>query len=132
LTVVVDASTVLAVCKQEPGAATVRQTIRGGLISAVNYSEVLYKAASLSKRPIAEAIVRTAEIKIIEFDQKQAGVAADLFAKCVGKGVSFADRACLALALLENRSVVSADRRWSELGLPIEVVNFRLDCRTWS
>ncbi|QDS91426.1 hypothetical protein FF011L_01560 [Roseimaritima multifibrata] len=122
---VVDASAVLAVCKQEEGAVEARRKMRGGLISAVNLSEVYYKAASFDKQAIANAIVQTAELQVISFDQQQASIAADLAARTKGAGVSFADRACLALGLSENLSILTGDHLWIELRLEIQLDFFR-------
>jgi len=39
-----------------------------------------------------------------------------------GDGLSLADRACLALAISRDLPVITADRAWARLGLPVEVV----------
>ena len=36
-------------------------------------------------------------------------------------GLSFRDRACIALARRENGSVITADRNWARLQLGVEV-----------
>lgn len=41
MTVAIDASVVLAIIFDEPGAEGAFETIRGGMISTVNFSEVL-------------------------------------------------------------------------------------------
>ncbi len=122
---VVDASAVLAVCKQEAGAAEARQKMRGGFISAVNLSEVYYKASQFGKRRIADAIIQTAELDVVPFDRELAMMAADLAAVTRGKGISFADRACLALGLKTNAPILTADNGWKKLELSVELVMFR-------
>ena len=47
MTVVIDASAVLAILKDEPGAEVAITYVRGALLSAVNLSEVLAKASDL-------------------------------------------------------------------------------------
>ncbi|WP_236627700.1 hypothetical protein [Caulobacter sp. B11] len=41
------------------------------------------------------------------------------------RGLSLGDRACLALAMREKLPVMTADRAWSDLDLPVEVVLIR-------
>ena len=122
---VVDASAVLAVCKQEAGMEEARRRMRGGLISAVNLSEVYCSATKVNRRTLADAIVQTAELQIVPFDKVLASLAAELEASTRGKGISFADRACIALGLHQQVPVLTSDHRWSELGLSLELDFFR-------
>lgn len=125
MTIVVDASAVLAVCKQEVGHEEARRKMRGGFISAVNFSEVMYKAMAIGKQTLAGSIIQTAELAVVSFDRLQASVAADLAVRTQGKGISFADRACLALGIGEGKAVLTGDHRWAELELDIEIDVFR-------
>lgn len=100
--------------------------MRGGLISAVNFSEVLYKAEFFDKRAIANAIIQTAELQIIPFDKHQAAIAANIALTAKGKGISMADRACLALGVVHKLRVLTGDHRWGELGLELQFDLFRL------
>lgn len=122
---VVDASVVLAVCHQEQGSDQAREAIRRGLISTVNLSEVYEKAIKYGRLPIAEAIVHAAALEIIEFNELHALQAAKIAEEAKMKGISFADRACLALGLQENLPVVTGDRVWKSLDLGIKVELFR-------
>jgi ribonuclease VapC len=40
-------------------------------------------------------------------------------------GLSFADRACLALGQMRNLPVITGDRNWLKLQLPVERILFR-------
>ncbi len=55
------------------------------------------------------------------FTADHAETAALLRARTRERGLSLADRACLALALDRGLRVVTADRAWAELGLEVEV-----------
>ena len=122
---VVDASVVLAVCHQEPGATEARSKMRGGLISTVNLSEVYQKSLELGKLPLAQAIVSTAGLQIIPFLEPHALRAAEIHIHTKKKGISFADRACLALGIAEGLTVLTADQQWLTLGLELPIEVFR-------
>jgi PIN domain nuclease of toxin-antitoxin system len=123
---VIDASAVLAVCNQEPGGIEARSKMRGGLISTVNLSEVFQKSLKLNKLPLARAIVQTAGLRIVPFEESHALVSAELAFKMPRKkDVSFADRACLALGIVESLPILTGDRVWSELGLDAQIELFR-------
>jgi len=122
---VIDASTVLAVCQQEAGADTARDKMRCGLISTVNVSEVYQKSMERGKLPIAEAIIRTANLQVSEFSDEHARYAAELAGATKKMGVSFADRACIALAMAESLPVLTGDRKWLEIPTQIKIELFR-------
>ena len=124
--VVLDASAVLAFLRREPGGEAVRPHLRGGRLSAVNYSEVLAKAAELGiAQPIAESAMNELGVERVPFDDRHAAVAASLRPLTKPYGLSLADRACLALATLARLPVLTSDRRWSEAGLEVEVWQIR-------
>jgi ribonuclease VapC len=124
--VVLDASALLALLHREPGAETVERHIPGAYLSTVNYSEVLKKAIEKGGTLSAAAsAVRGLRLAIVPFDELQAADAAGLYAKTREKGLSFADRACLALAIHLGATVLTADGRWSEVELPVDVLMIR-------
>lgn len=122
---VVDASAVLAVCNQEPGMVEARLKMRGGLISAVNLHEVFYKSLERNKLELAKAIVQTAGLRIVPFDEQQALVAAKIAIATVRKNVSLADRACLSLGMSQGLPILTGERKWGDLGLDVTIDVFR-------
>jgi ribonuclease VapC len=120
--VVLDASALLALLHREPGAEAVARHIPGAYLSTVNYSEVLKKAVEKGGTLAgAASAVRGLQLAIITFDGAQATEAAGLYAKTREKGLSFSDRACLALASSCGAAVLTADARWSEIDVPVDV-----------
>lgn len=120
--IVLDASAVLAVLQAEKGQEVVLPHLRGGIISAVNYSEILKKAAENGgdmdrTRLFLEAFT----LQIIPFDQRQAVEAARLWPVARRFGWSLADRACLALGQSQSAQVLTADTRMSHAELSVEV-----------
>jgi len=123
---IADASAILALLKHEPfGKLDPRRLFRA-TISAVNLSEVLERLCSggLSGSE-AEAAVAELSLRVADFDEPQARLAAYLRPRTRGAGLSLGDRACLALGLHLGRPVITADRVWANLKLGVEVVLIR-------
>ena len=119
---VLDSSAVLAVVLNEPGASLVKTGARGTAISAVNLAEVVSKLCDqlLSKEQIV-SIVDGLGLEVAPFDESQAIIAGHLRVATRHLGLSLGDRACLALAISEKATVLSADRSWAGLDLGIEI-----------
>lgn len=119
---VLDSSAVLAVVLNEPGANLVKTGVKGVGISAVNLTEVISKLCDqlFSKEQIG-LIVGGLDLEVAPFDESQAIAAGHLRAANRHKGLSLGDRACLALAIREKATVLTADRSWSNLDLGIEI-----------
>ena len=119
---VLDASALLALLNQEPGHEEVARTIPDAAISAVNLSEV---AAKLAEGGMPEESIREAPeglaLDVHDFGRDLAFQTAMLRPLTKHKGLSLADRACLALGQQLNLPVVTADRVWKELDLEVEV-----------
>ena len=120
--VVLDASAVLAIVNAEPGADLVRASLAGAIMSAVNYSEVLKKTVEHGgASEAAAAFVRGLSIAVIPFDETLGAVSADLYPLTKQYGLSFADRACLALGIQRNCKVLTSERRMALPSLSIKV-----------
>jgi PIN domain nuclease of toxin-antitoxin system len=120
--VVLDASALLALAQNEPGAAIVEGVLPCAIIGTVNLSEAV---AKLSDRGVPEDAAWTTSIKavarVVTFDETLARLAAGLRARTRAHGLSFADRACLALALNEKAEAYTADRRWHALDIGVTI-----------
>ena len=121
MTVVIDASAVLAILFDESGSDIAAASAQGAQLSAVNLTEVLEKVARNSGD--ADAVPGTLErleIMTVPFDARQAWIAAALKPR-VGNNDSLADRACLALALDRALPVVTGDRAWADLDIGVDI-----------
>lgn len=124
--VVLDASAVLAFVNGEPGGERVAPKLLGGLMSAVNYSEVLKKSVERGGSvQVTRLLLQRAQIQVVAFDERQAVEAAALVTATQPHGLSFADRACLALGLLRKAAVYTADQDMATVSLPVEVIMIR-------
>ena len=120
--IVIDASALLALVLKEPGHEKVAEHLNGSLISSVNFSEVLARLARSGILP-REAGPRIAElgVTIIAFDSEHATIAAEIREHARAAGLGLADCCCLALALQQQLSVLTAERIWKSLGLALEI-----------
>jgi len=120
---VLDASAILALLNQEPGADQLTAEILSVAVgSTVNLAEVQSKLVHDGMAPdkawratlysVSEAVAFTAE---------QAKVAGSLIAETRPLGLSLGDRACLALALERKAPVYTTDRLWKRLKLTIPI-----------
>ena len=131
MTAVLDASALLALLKGEPGAERVAEALeQGAYLSAVNLAEVLSRLADWGEDP-AEAQARMAQVgllgaavEVLPFTGEDALEVARLRALTRAYGLSFGDRACLALARRLGLPALTAERAWAELGLgiPVEII----------
>lgn len=115
-----DASAVLALLKQEPGGENV--DLGGAVMSAVNQSEVILKlldnGASVSQ---AKARFDDLALDVLDFDQIDVLEAATLRKPTKAAGLSFGDRACLALARRLDLPVLTGDRDWLRVSVGVDV-----------
>lgn len=120
--VILDASTVLAALRSEPGGQAVWGRLAGARISSVNLSEIVSKLIDLGSEPdMALQDVSALRLNVVPFDTETALLAGRLREATRHRGLSLGDRACLALAIRENATALTADRNWADLGLPCKV-----------
>lgn len=117
---VLDASALLALLQDEPGARHVQ--LAGAVMSAVNYAEVVQK--SLEKGARTDGLFVDLELlglEVIAFDAEHAEIAAKMHSATRSFGLTIADRACLALAQARSGTAVTADQAWRHLGPDVRV-----------
>ncbi|MEX0784101.1 MAG: type II toxin-antitoxin system VapC family toxin [Dehalococcoidia bacterium] len=121
---VLDASAILAWLQDEPGKDVVEDvmTNRTCLVSSVNVCEVISKLAErgAEREAILEALAAMRFVNS-DFGAADALEAGLLRPTTRGLGLSLADRACLALAIRLDLPVLTTDRAWAALPLPIAV-----------
>lgn len=120
---ILDASALLALLQNEPGADKVASVIGQSKISSVNWSEVIQKLTrhdneAANIRPDVEAL----GLIIIPFDADQAEAAASLWPIAKPFGLSLADRVCLQLGISMKEKVLTADTVWEKVEHPNLVV----------
>jgi len=120
--VVLDASAVLALLNDEPGREKVESALEGAVIGTVNLSEVMAKLVEKGvPEPQAISAIDELELEIIPFDTHLAFRAGALRPLTKPLGMSLGDRACIALGLHLTLPVLTAERNWQSLSLPVPV-----------
>lgn len=123
---VMDASAILALIGQEPGADVVAGHMAGSVMSALGWSEVIIVLHNIGMTSQdVENILRQLSVRILPFDTEQAVIAASLHRITHTKGLSLASRACLALGRTYNIPVITAQSTWSSIHAGIEVILIR-------
>lgn len=120
--IVLDASAVLAWLKDEPGYQKVEAALPEAVISAVNLSEVMAKLVEGGMpEPQAISTLEELDLEVVPFDSDLAFQAGALRPVTKPLGLSFGDRACIALGLHLTLPVLTAERSWQSLSLPVPV-----------
>ena len=122
--VVLDASAVLAMLREEPGGDRVAEHIGRAAISAVNLQEVakemLREGASLET---TRAVLDELALDVRPHDADAAYVAAALYEQTRQYGRGLGDRTCMALGIALGVPVLTTDREWRN----VEVDGLRLE-----
>lgn len=120
--IILDASALIALLFEEKGMTLVESHLPHAQISSVNLTEVV---SFLIKQGITEqettGLIEDLALTIVDYDPPQAFLAGALISKTMHKGLSLGDRACLALAIQHDLPVLTADKTWAELHLPVKI-----------
>ena len=123
---VLDASALLAFLFRERGHRHVESVISECCIGSVNVSEVLGRFSRDGHDPHAAYLrIEASPVEVVPFTGEHAVLAAALVPQTDSLGLSMGDRACLALSISRNCPALTADRAWSALDLPIEIIQIR-------
>jgi PIN domain nuclease of toxin-antitoxin system len=111
--IVLDASALLALLKDEPGGEKVAEGLSASCISAVNYAEVVsYFIHAGMPASAVDAMLSPLPITIVAANADLATLAGRLRATTAEAGLSLGDRFCIALAVREGLPAWTADRQW--------------------
>lgn len=125
--VVLDASALLALLRNEPGADKVAAAIANARMSSVNFAEVVSHFIHVGM-PAGEvdAMLRPLPVAIADADQGLATIAGRLRAATAEAVLSLGDRFCLALARRDGLPALTADRQWravaDAVGVTVSVI----------
>ncbi len=126
--IVLDASALIALLKDEPGGAKVAGVIQGACICAVNLAEVVSHFVHAGMPLYAvDTMLAPLPMRVVEADAALARAAGGLRKVTAAAGLSLGDRFCLALALRDRLSAWTANRQWLTISTPVgaEIVVIR-------
>lgn len=125
--IILDASALLALLKEEAGAAKVADALASSRMTSVNYAEVVshFIHAGMPANEV-DAMLHPLPMTIVEADQGLATIAGRLRAATAEAGLSLGDRFCLALALRDGLPALTADKTWRTIadavGVKVSVI----------
>lgn len=116
VSVVLDASALLAFLQDEPGAREVEEALdRGAVCGAANWSEVAQRVLAGGRDwGLVRGLLVSYDLGVEPVSVADAEWAARRWRR--GEGLSLADRLCLALAEREDDIVLTADGAWGDTG----------------
>lgn len=122
MSVVLDASALIAMLKGERGAAKVATGIAGARVSSVNYAEVIshFIHAGMPERQV-DAMLDPLPLTVVPADKALAQIAGSMRAATAEAGLSLGDRFCLALARRDGLPAWTSDQNWKRIADAVEV-----------
>ena len=116
---VFDASAVIALLRDEPGAEMIAGYAGEALISTVNLQEVvkalLVRGFTLE---IVRAMIEALHLEVQAHEIEDAYAAAALEGATRALGREIGDRTCMALAISAGVPAITTDQEWSRLAIP--------------
>lgn len=121
--IVLDASAILALVHDEPGAERVAEALPGSRIGAANLAEAVGKLVDEgADAGRLRGLLAAAGVTIEPVTADDAELAGAMRGLPGGRQLSLGDRCCLALATRSTpAAVLTADRAWVDLDLPVDV-----------
>lgn len=120
---VLDASALIALLRDEPGADKVADAIANARMSSVNYAEVVSHFIHTGM-PAGEvdAMLKPLPMAVIDADQSLATIAGRMRSATAEAGLSLGDRFCLALARRDGLPALTADKQWRTVADAVGVI----------
>lgn len=122
MTVVLDASAMLAYLQDEPGSEVVDGVLAESIMSSVNWAEVVQKsiAVGIGIEGMLDDL-QALGLRVEPFTPEDGELTGRLWEQTKQAGLSLGDRACLSLGLRLGVPVLTSDRVWSSLDISLNI-----------
>jgi ribonuclease VapC len=122
MSIVLDASAIIAMLRGERGAAKVAAAIAGARVSSVNYAEVVshFIHAGMPEQQV-DAMLDPLPLTVVPTDKALAQIAGRLRASTAEAGLSLGDHFCLALARRDGVPAWTSDQNWKKVADAVDV-----------
>lgn len=118
-----DASALLALLFDEPGAEVVADAIAdGAAVGTVNLGEVATVLVRTGRDSAAVLAALEAQVAVEPFLERDALAVAELYRETASKALSLGDRACLALAQRLDAPALTAERGWADIAAGVRIL----------
>lgn len=128
MSVVLDASALIAMLKGEKGATKVAGAIAGARVSSINYAEVVshFVHAGMPAHEV-DVMLQPLPMEVVSADRALATLAGRLRTVTAEAGLSLGDRFCLALAQRDGLPAWTSDQSWKKVAdaAGVKVVTIR-------
>jgi PIN domain nuclease of toxin-antitoxin system len=122
MTVVLDASALLAYLRDEPGGDRVDRVIAESVMSSVNWAEVVQKSIAVGVESDGMLDdLQSLGLTLEPFTSEDGEMAGWLWEQTRQYGLSLGERACLSLGWRLGVTVLTCDRVWASLGQSLDI-----------
>ena len=122
MTVVLDASALLAYLRDEPGGDRVDGVLAESVMSSVNWAEVVQKSIAVGVEVDGMLDdLQSLGLTVEPFTPGDGEMTGRLWEQTRQAGLSLGDRACLSLGLRLGVTVLTCDRAWASLGQSLDI-----------
>jgi PIN domain nuclease of toxin-antitoxin system len=123
MTVVLDASALLAYLRDEPGGDRVDRVIAESVMSSVNWAEVVQKSIAVGVESDGMLDdLQSLGLTLEPFTSEDGEMAGWLWEQTRQYGLSLGERACLSLGWRLGVTVLTCDRVWASLGQSLDTL----------
>jgi PIN domain nuclease of toxin-antitoxin system len=122
MTIVLDASALLAYLQDEPGGEAVDAVLPDSVMSSVHWAEVIQKAiaAGVDVEGMLDDL-QVLGLSIEPFTIEDGEMTGRLWDRTRQYGLSLGDRACLSLGSRLGVLILTSDRTWASLSLSLDI-----------
>jgi PIN domain nuclease of toxin-antitoxin system len=124
---IIDTSVILAILWAEVGSNQADSFLaQDPLLSAVNYAEIVAKAAMRGIPPTKiREWIKTLSFECVEVTETIAYQAGKYYSESRSHGLAMADCICIATGVLMNARIITADRIWKKAFPALDIVCIR-------